>query len=380
MSIDGETSRTLVKGYAAEVVGDSLVWQQETGLFRQRFDVATATLRGAPVRLDVGEDAHGALVGFAFSSNGTLAYQRQAPPELRWFDRAGRPGDALPLLPGCRNPELSPDGSRVAVECDALKTSSPGALRNRDVWTFDLARMTALRLMADESRDESDPTWSPDGTRVVFASQDLNSARMILFSTSPSGGGTPERLFESPFGLWPTSWWPGRYLVTYTEQSKGPGAQVGDLYLLDRESQLRPLATSPFSEMEGQLTPDSKHLLYTSNETGDYEVYVKAVDDAAGKWRVSTGGGYKPRWRPDGGEIFYLTADRTLMAVPVSWTRGFQPGQPTPLFKTRTVDWLGEGLRYLYAVAQGGQRFLMWVGEPTSSLTVVVNATGEHTP
>jgi Tol biopolymer transport system component len=383
MSIDGEAPRTLVKGYDAEVVGDSLVYQQDAGLFRQQFDVTTATLRGAPVRLDAGREAQGGLTGFALSSDGTLVYQRQAVSELRWFDRTGREGDALPLHPSCRNPELSPDGSRVAVECDAPKTSSPGALRNRDVWTFDLARKTASRLMADEGRDESDPTWSPDGTRVVFASQDPKLPGTILFSTNPSGGGTPERLFESPFFLWPTSWWPGRYLVTYNErstneQSTGPGAQRGDLYLLDRESQLRPLATSPFSEMEGQLTPDAKYLLYTSNETGDHEVYVKAVDDAAGKWRVSTGGGYKPRWRPDASEIFYLTGDRTLMAVPVSWTRGFQPGQPTPLFKTRTVDWLGPGLRYLYAVARGGQRFLMWVGEPTSSLTVVVNATGEH--
>jgi hypothetical protein len=132
--------------------------------------------------------------------------------------------------------------------------------------------------------------------------------------------------------------------------------------------------------MEGQLTPDSKYLLYTSNETGDHEVYVKSLDDAAGKWRVSTGGGFRPRWRPDGGEIFYPTADRTLMSVPVSWTRGFQPGEPTALFKTRTAGPLRLGLRYSYAVAQGGQRFLMNVGEPTSSLTVVVNATGEHTP
>jgi hypothetical protein len=102
-------------------------------------------------------------------------------------------------------------------------------------------------------------------------------------------------------------------------------------------------------------------------------VYLKALDDGDAKWRISAGGGFKPRWRPDGGEIFYLTADRTLMSVPVSRTRGFQPGEPTALFKMRTAGTLRGGLRYSYAVAQGGQRFLMYVGEPTSSLTVVVN-------
>jgi len=185
--------------------------------------------------------------------------------------------------------------------------------------------------------------------------------------------------------VYPTSWWPGRHLVyadgrTYREQREGAGVQWGDLYLLDQESRPRPLATSPFAEAEGQLSPDSKYLLYVSTETGDCEVYVKGLDDTTGKWRISTGGGYKPRWRPDGGEIFYLTADRTLMTVPVSRTRGFRPGEPTPLFKTRTAGPLCIGtLRYAYAVAQGGQRFLMGVGEPSSSLTVVVNVTGERT-
>jgi hypothetical protein len=204
---------------------------------------------------------------------------------------------------------------------------------------------------------------------------------MSVHSTNPSGAGTPTRVFEAPFPVFPTSWWPGRYLVYAAGRTdEGSDTQWGDLYLLDPDAGPRPLAASRFSELEGQLTPDSKYLLYTSTETGNSEVYVKALDNAGGKWRVSTAGGYSPRWRPDGGEIFYLTADRTLIAVPVSWARGFQAGPPTPLFKTRTAGPLGTGMRYTYAVAQGGQRFLMYVGEPSSSLTVVVNATSEPSP
>jgi len=381
MSLDGGPLRMLVKAYAGQVVGESLVFLQDTGLFRQALDLETLTLRGAPTRLDAGEQSEGALIGFALSPSGTLVYQRRAPTELRWFDRAGRQGEALPLDSTCRSPELSPDGRHVAVECNEPRLSPLEFYASRDIYTFDLVRKTALRLTT-EGRNDSDPTWSPDGARIVFASQELTSPRTILYSTNSTGGGAPERLFESPFETYPTSWWPGRALVymdarTFYERGEDSRVQWGDLYLLDGHSRSQPLATSPYSEMEGQLTPDSKYLLYTSNETGDHEVYVKSLDDAAGKWRVSTGGGFRPRWRPDGGEIFYLT-DRTLMSVPVSWTRGFQPGQPTALFKTRTAGPLRLGLRYTYAVAQGGQRFLMYVGEPFSSLTVVVNATGER--
>jgi hypothetical protein len=113
--------------------------------------------------------------------------------------------------------------------------------------------------------------------------------------------------------------------------------------------------------------------LYDSTETGELAVYVKSLEDGR-KWRISTGGGHKPRWRPDGSEIFYLTPDRTLVAVPVSWQSGFQPGRPVPLFKTRIVGPLFAGMRYPYAVTRDGQRFLMYVGEPSSPLAVVINA------
>ena len=90
--------------------------------------------------------------------------------------------------------------------------------------------------------------------------------------------------------------------------------------------------SSPASEMHGNFSPDGRLVAYTSNESGRFEIYVETVPRSDRKWPVSTNGGYEPRWRADGREIYYLSEDRTLMAVPVGAGPSF--GIPTPLFQT----------------------------------------------
>lgn len=205
---------------------------------------------------------------------------------------------------------MSPDGTRVAVECNEPSTSPLEAYAKRDFWMVDLTRDTAVRLTTEGSA-ESDPVRAPDGSRIALTPvSSAATSDTVLSVTAASGGSAAQRLLES-VGVYSSSWWPGRYLVymdgrTSEEQAQGSGVQWGDLYLLDDAGKPRPLVTSPFSY-------------------------------------------------------------------------GFAPGQPTPLFRTRVAGPLTIGLRYASAVAQGGQRFLMFVGEPSSSLTVVVNATSEQT-
>jgi hypothetical protein len=55
-----------------------------------------------------------------------------------------------------------------------------------------------------------------------------------------------------------------------------------------------------FNETHGQLSPDSQWMAYTSDESGQREVYVRAFPSGDGKWKISTTGGEQPRWRGDG--------------------------------------------------------------------------------
>ena len=87
------------------------------------------------------------------------------------------------------------------------------------------------------------------------------------------------------------------------------------------------------------------------------------------------GGGSEPYWRKDGTELFYVAADRNLMAAPVRLGGAtFEPGVPKPLFPLPAVSSLTQ--LHSYAVASDGRRFLVSkpVGETAAiPFTVVLD-------
>jgi hypothetical protein len=147
-------------------------------------------------------------------------------------------------------------------------------------------------------------------------------------------------------------------------------------YPLDGAGAPIAMLKSPVAEIEGQFSPDGKLFLYASNQSGRFEVYVEPWPQTGERWAVSTTGGTDGRWSPDGREIFYLTPDRRLMAVPVRTTPTFVAGRPVELFQTRVAGPLGLGHRFPFAVAKDGQRFLMYVTDPDGpppALSVIAN-------
>jgi hypothetical protein len=126
--------------------------------------------------------------------------------------------------------------------------------------------------------------------------------------------------------------------------------------------------------MHGNFSPDGRLVAYTSDESGQFDVYVETVPRSDRKWQVSTSGGYEPRWRADGREIYYLSADRRLMAVAVGPGPSF--GLPTPLFQTNVPVGV-RGNRTHYVPSRDGRRFLVntALDSPTPPITVIVNWT-----
>jgi eukaryotic-like serine/threonine-protein kinase len=166
----------------------------------------------------------------------------------------------------------------------------------------------------------------------------------------------------------------GRFLV-YTQQN--PEGRF-ELWLLplkgDRKPQ--PLLQTAFNDSQGQVSPDSKWIAYTSDESGGFnEVYVTSLPTAGTRWRVSNNGGSFPRWNRDGKELFYRALDGTLMVASVRRApQGLGFGTPTPLF--RVPEPIGM-FAYPYDVAPDGKRILALMPSKGSgdspSLTVLVN-------
>jgi hypothetical protein len=130
-----------------------------------------------------------------------------------------------------------------------------------------------------------------------------------------------------------------------------------------------------FDEISPHFSPDGRWVSYHSNESGRFEVYVRPFPGPGAPSQVSTAGGSTSRWRHDGSELYYVSLDGKLMAVPMT-TQGatLEPGTPMELFQIRYE--LGVGVvRGQYAVATDG-RFLVNVttGDSTSfPITLLLN-------
>jgi hypothetical protein len=105
-------------------------------------------------------------------------------------------------------------------------------------------------------------------------------------------------------------------------------------------------------------------------------VYVRPFPVAGVKWQISSNGGVAPRWRGDGRELFYVAADRRLMAVTVKSGSTFEASAPIALFKTRMANPDAAQFDTNYAVTRNGQRFLIdtTVDESNAApATIVIN-------
>ena len=145
-----------------------------------------------------------------------------------------------------------------------------------------------------------------------------------------------------------------------------------------------PLVQTPFSERNGEVSPDGRWLAYEANDSGRFEIYVRPFPDVAkGLWQVSTDGGTRPLWARNGQELFYLTATGALMRVGVARGPTWAATAPTKLFEGRYGAAAFHSGR-TYDVSADGRRFLMIKGtagdDPNgtpASMVVVLNWTEE---
>jgi len=132
-----------------------------------------------------------------------------------------------------------------------------------------------------------------------------------------------------------------------------------------------------FAESNGQFSPDGKWIAFQSNESGQVEVYVQPFPGPGRRTRITRDGGDQARWRHDGRELFYLTPDDRLMAVPMRLDAErdtVDAGRPQMLFALRVNGVPRHAYGRHYSVSRDGQRFLVdTLKEVTLPITVVLN-------
>jgi Tol biopolymer transport system component len=351
-SLDGgESKLALHAGSNAAFAHGYLLFVREPSLMAQPFDVTRLETTGDafPIAEQVQYDVNSTRGVFSVSDNGILAYQTgavESGSQLTWYDRGGNSLGSVGPLARYAGACLSPDGKRLVMDLPDAQSS------NIDIWLMDVARGLRTRFTFDGGIDIS-PIWSPDGNRVVFASN--RKGHLDLYQKASSGVGTEEMLLESELEKLPQDWSKdGRFLLYYNHS--GPLSKA-DLWVLPLTGDRKPypFSQTEFDESECKFSPDGRWVAYRSDESGKNEIYVAPFAGPGGKRQVSSAGGSQPRWRRDGNEIFFLAPDNKLMAAEVSGrTETLEILGVRPLFQTRAT-----GPGYQYDVSADGQRFLI---------------------
>jgi len=388
LSLDGKEKKPILNGsYSNATVyappfaaGDSghLLFLRQGTLMARPFDEKRLEFTGEafPVAKHV--------TYFSVSANGVLAYRggtgiipTQTDQHLVWVDRTGKSLGAVGPPLAYNDLALSADGKKVAIT----------RLDSGDIWVWDLARNVPTRFTFDPSLN-FEPVWSPDDKRLAFASR--RDGRDQIYWKDSSGIGSEEAVAKSADSQRPKAWSPDGKFLLYMHGDPTNGAPF-NLWVLPvdparpaAERKAAPYFPSPANITQGQFSPGPatapRWVAYTSNETGQSQVYVQSFPAGTGKVRISPSGGVQPRWRKDGKELFYLSLDRKLMAVDVRTAPAFEYSAPKELFQTHIAGGGGLANIFRFDVAPDGNRFLVLnqaedPGTDSDAITVVLNWT-----
>jgi len=243
---------------------------------------------------------------------------------------------------------------------------------------YDFARETGTRLVPKGSSVK--PVWAPDGSRLAFSGTE-NGVQFALWVAPATGAGESRALVSAPVNqnfAW--DWSKDGHWLLYS--AVNPKTKQ-DLWLLPMQGPVQgdgkpePFLVTDATETDGAFSPDGRYVAYVSDESGKFEVYVRSFPaSAGGKWMLSSGGGFQPRWRRDGKELLYFTADGRLMSAEIAPGSAFHASAPKFLFEAPIYGGGATTGNHYWDVTPDGQRFLINSysgGSAAASITVVLN-------
>jgi len=280
--------------------------------------------------------------------------------QLTFFDRQGKEVGTVGARELYNQVILSPDRTRIAaIKPDLEKETN-------DLWILDAATGKGPQITFSKSREQATtPVWSPDGREIAYVA--LRDGSFGIFRKPSSGEGTEELLHKASAPISLTDWsMDGRFLSFFSTDLGG-----GALYALPLSSADRKpveMLRSQYQIQAARFSPDSRFISYISNQSGKSEIYVRPVNPAGtgaapagGPWQISDGGTGMAFWRRDGKELYYLAADRSIMAVSITTAPDFEFGKPKVLFRIPDAIGVGPGSAM---ISRDGERVIIAVPPP----------------
>jgi serine/threonine-protein kinase len=355
----GGTPKVVVRGgyYGRYVSSGHLIYMQQGTLFAAPFDLS---------RLETIGPAVPALEGIAFnsgsghaklgiSSEGTLVHvpggATAASNPIEWMARDGKTSPLRAAKADWANPRFSPDGRKLALDISDGK--------QRDIWVYEWGLDTLTQLTFDPA-DDLAPVWTPDGRRIVFASDRAKPGIRNLYWVNADGSGEVTRLTDSPEDQRARSWHPDGKSLAFTANR---GVTNWDLMILPMEGDAgrdllpgkpRVFLGTPAVEIYPMFSPDGRWIASASNEAGSsLDVYVRPFPGPGGKWRISTEGGTHPHWSATARELLFVSQGKVMFAPYAVVGDSFRPEKPR-LWSPSGLRSLGN--QYPYDLHPDGRR------------------------
>ena len=353
-SVDNNETHLIVNAdSAAQYASGYLLYRASTALVAQPFDPQSGTLSNAAIPLlnNLRDDVGVWRSIFSVSQNGLMTYQigsaSAVKSQLMWFDRTGKSVPTCdPEEKGIIDVRLSPDSKKAAFA---------GATA---IWTCDLERNTKTRITFDDQL-LLQPSWSPDGKMLMFTAQTAGVGGNVveIRSKAADGSGSEKAVIPLKAGYHYPAWSPDGKYVSYLW---GAGEKQVSLWIVPVTGDSKPEAVvQPPSAQSNiydyRVSPDGRWVAYSSDESGQREVYLTTFPEGKGRWRVSANGGSFPAWSGNGKELFYgnLTSDFFVCPITAKGSE-VEVGTPRHLFHTGTP-----GIGVSFDISSDGKRLLM---------------------
>lgn len=323
LDLQTRTWKTILKGgsFARYVPSGHIVFIRNGSIMAVPFDADSRQVTGSPsaVLSGVVTSPSGGTGGFAVARDrGTLIYLPGGIDDIKtdlvWIALDGTIEPVGAPIMQYATFALSPDGTRIA-------SGVWGA--NDAIFVYDLARQTNTRITY--RGNSGSPMWLPDGSRIVYTS-DIDGP-LTYYLCNSDGSGKPEAIGGH------TALAPGSVVTLDGKPGLVIGSE-GDIWFTPiADEPRRRLFGSQFDETLPSVSPDGRWLSYASNESGQYEVYIRPFPAGEGRWQASVGGGWFSCWMPDGNSLVYFRdTDRAVFRVPIRSAPSLQIEAPEPLF------------------------------------------------
>jgi dipeptidyl aminopeptidase/acylaminoacyl peptidase len=242
----------------------------------------------------------------------------------------------------------SPDGRKAAVVLPAPKGTY-------EIWVADLDRPGLKRVAAVPNADCAYAQWSPNGERIAYGRQGHDKDDGIYVQRVDAPGIAPQLILKSES--------PDVFLIPQFWTHDGSGLVIskivngqGDILFVNIPSDGKPATTrvlrgTPYNERVAKLSPDGSLVAFTSNESGNYEIYVASFlpDGTLGQPLMVPGGanvqlfpGASMDWAGDSRRLFYDSIPYKVMSVTIETRPSLSASSPVVVLdmdKLRGFEW-----------------------------------------